>query len=123
MLKTLIAASAVTLITAMSGPSASMQSFPFPTNLSVEKPPVQFQGPPDAPASILYADPIMVDAVCRRAAGKSAPAGGIILACTLPSTRRQLMPDPCLYPDEYFASLQCHENAHLPRSDGSRWVH
>lgn len=122
MLKTLLLATATMLTQTMSGPSVSMQSFPFPTNLSVEKPPVQFQLAPDAPAVVLYADPVTVDAVCRRLADK-VPEGAIILACTVPSNRRQLMPDPCLFPDEYFASLQCHENAHLPRRDGTRWVH
>lgn len=101
---------AVTL--ALIGPSASR----------VEQAPPEFWGPPDAPALVMYADPVVVDAVCREASG-AVPAGYVVMACTNPGNRTQIMPDPCLYQDEYYARLQCHENAHLPRKDGTRWVH
>jgi hypothetical protein len=86
-----------------------------------ERPPVQYQGE-SVPAVILFAEPGLVDAVCREAASlKGAP--GRILACTNPNTSVMLLPDPCLYADGY-AELLCHERAHLKRPDGSiGWVH
>lgn len=86
---------------ALVGPSAAL----------VEKPPVQFQHPPREPAVVVWAHPFIVDSFCR--SRSDVPADMIVLACTFPGERFQVMPDPCLYPDEYYASLQCHENAHL----------
>lgn len=82
------------------GPSASL----------VEKPPVWFQRPPSAPAIIAFASPAAIDAFCRT---PETPANIVILACTFPDKHAIAMPDPCLFPGEYYASLQCHENGHL----------
>lgn len=96
---------------AMAGPSASI----------VEPAPADLRDAPHLPALVYYADPVVVDAACRGMA--KVPEGVTVLACTVPSTRRQLMPNPCLFPDEFYAALQCHENAHLPRADGRVWLH
>lgn len=101
---------AVTL--ALIGPSAT----------KVEPAPVDFWEAPDAPALVMYADPATVDAVCRQVSG-TVPAGYVVMACTNPANRTMIMPNPCLYQDEYYARLACHENAHLPRKDGRRWAH
>lgn len=88
----------------------------------VERPPAEFLTAPDAPVVIMFADPVTVDAVCRRAS-TPVPEGYVILACTRDDIRVQLMPDPCLFPDEFYASLQCHENAHLSRNNLTGWRH
>jgi len=85
-----------------------------------ERPPVQYQGD-SVPARILFAPPEVVDAVCRRAGNASSPYQ--ILACTNVANSTILMPDPCLYDDNY-ARLACHERSHLMRKDGSPgWSH
>ena len=83
-------------------------------------PPPEFQRAPDAPAVVIYGDPAAVDAFCREGTGL---IGGTIFACTFPVNRLQVMPNPCLFPDEFYARLQCHENGHLPRADGTNWRH
>lgn len=88
------------------------------TAADVQRPPERFQISPGlSPALVWYADPETVDAACKGLTGDANPKF-VILACTLPVERKQLLPNPCLYPDEYFASLVCHENAHL-----SGWAH
>ena len=79
----------------------------------VEPPPAQYQRPPANIAGVLYADPRTVDAVCRELSPTPVPDTTVILACTVPSTGRMLMPDPCLFSDEFYAALLCHENGHL----------
>lgn len=87
-----------------------------------ERPPVQYQGE-SVTASVFFAPPDVVDAVCKRVAGIPSDSPRIILACTNTNTSRILMPDPCLYADGY-AQLMCHERAHLNRADGSPgWSH
>lgn len=86
----------------------------------VDIPPPDFQRAPDAPAVVIYGHPAAVDAVCREGTGL---VGGTIFACTFPARRAQIMPNPCLFPDEFYARLQCHENGHLPRADGTHWRH
>lgn len=86
-----------------------------------ERPPIEFQGP-SVPAIVMFADPAIVDAVCRRLVPSANPKR-VILACTNPATGAMLLPDPCLYEDG-MAKLLCHEVAHLKRADGSPgWVH
>ena len=87
-----------------------------------ERPPVQYQGE-SVPALVMFADPVVVDAVCRQAVPNMKDDPRQILACTNPANSTMLLPDPCLYADGY-AMLACHERAHLNRRDGSRgWVH
>lgn len=86
-----------------------------------ERPPLEYQGP-SVPAVVMFADPEMVDAVCRRLVPGADPKR-TILACTNSATGAMLLPDPCLY-DDGFARLACHERSHLRREDGSPgWVH
>jgi len=123
MLKTLAAASAVTLITAMSGPSTHMQAFPLPAApdpLRIEGAPPQYWGEP-GPFIIAFADPAVVDAYCTR--GAPGPRGYVVLACTRDDVRQVAMPNPCLYQHEYYAKLLCHEQAHLSRPGLSGWRH
>lgn len=108
MVRTFLLATSFALV----APSASL----------VERPPVEYLTPPDAPVVVLFANPATVDAVCRRNA-PPVPEGYVILACTRDDIRAQLMPDPCLFPDEFYAALQCHENAHLSRKGLVGWRH
>lgn len=92
------------------------------TMLPCERPPVEYQGE-SVPARVLFAHPIVVDAVCKQAAGIPVDSPRIVLACTNPANNTILMPDPCLFDDAY-AKLVCHERAHLTRADGSPgWSH
>ncbi|GAA0768842.1 hypothetical protein [Brevundimonas olei] len=92
-----------------------------PSAALVERPPEAYLTAPDAPVTILFADPTTVHEVCSAAA--AIPDGFIAMACTRDDLRIQLMPDPCLFPDEFYASLQCHENAHLTRTGLPGWRH
>lgn len=92
------------VIVAMTGPSY---------HPLVEQPPARYMRPPANIAGVLYADPRTVDAVCRDLSAEPVPETTVILACTIPATGRMLMPDPCLFTDEFYAALLCHENAHL----------
>lgn len=92
-----------------------------PSAALVERPPEAYLTAPDAPVTILFADPATVHEVCSRAA--AVPEGYVAMACTRDDLRIQLMPDPCLFPDEFYASLQCHENAHLTRAGLPGWRH
>lgn len=108
---------ALILVAALAGPSAAqLPSAPDP--LWVERAPPEYWDAPDAPFVQLYADPETVNVVCGRA-----PAGQVILACTLAERRVILMPNPCLYQHEYYAKLACHEQAHLPRANRPGWSH
>lgn len=121
MLKILLTASVVTLITAMSGPSANMQALPSaPSPMAVEQAPPTHWGAPGA-FIIAFADPVEVDAYCRSSA--YVPPGFIVLACTRDDRRQVVMPNPCLYQHEYYAKLLCHEQAHLTRPGLSGWRH
>lgn len=123
MLKTLIAASAVTLITAMSGPSASMQErpFPFPSAPAagvVQGAPPEYWSPPDRPVVMLFADPAEVNEACGTSPGY------VTLACTVDGRQPvTLMPNPCLYQHEYYAKLLCHELGHVSRRGLPGWRH
>lgn len=113
MLKTLIAASAVTLITAMSGPSAYMQDAPVvgPTAANVEQPPVEFTGPPDRPFVVVIGTPYQVHHFC--AARGVVPPGYVVLACTLVAERVIVFPNCLPGQEEYCGALWRHEVAHL----------
>lgn len=117
MLKTLAAASAVTLITAMSGPSASMQDVqPFvPTPDKVEAPPAQYDHAPDRPFVVMVRSPYQVHMACG---GSPPPTTFIIMACTFLPQRVILMPHCTPEQDAYCGKLLRHEMAHL-----NGWVH
>ena len=86
-----------------------------------ERPPIEYQGE-SVPAVILFADPAVVDAVCRGLVPNADPTRQI-LACTNPGNNTILFPDPCLF-DDNTAALLCHERSHLRRPDGKPgWVH
>lgn len=117
MLKTLIAASAVTLITAMSGPSASMQDTPVfrPHADAVEPPPAQYDHAPDAPFVVMVGSPYQVHMACG---GQPPPTTTIIMACTFMPQRVILMPHCTPDQDAYCGKLLRHEMAHL-----NGWIH
>lgn len=86
-----------------------------------ERPPIEYQGD-SVPARVIFADPAVVDAVCRQAVPNADPTRQI-LACTNSANSTILFPDPCLY-DDNTAALLCHERAHLRRANGKAgWVH
>ncbi|MFC5373980.1 hypothetical protein ACFPIF_15560 [Brevundimonas faecalis] len=93
-----------------------------PSAALVERAPDSHLAAPDAPVVVMFADPVLVDQACRSAAAP-VPAGYVIMACTRDDIRAQIMPNPCLFPDEFYASLQCHENAHLSRKGVPGWRH
>lgn len=107
----MIRTSIIGVALALFGPSAAL----------VDRPPDAYLVAPDAPVTILFTDPRTVHEVCSAAAGT--PEGFVVMACTRDDLRIQLMPDPCLFPDEFYASLQCHENAHLSRTGLPGWRH
>ncbi len=117
MLKTLAAASAVTLIAAMSGPSASMQDVqPFvPTPEAVEAPPAKYDHAPTAPFVVMVGTPYQVHMACG---GQPPPARDIIMACTFMPRRVILMPHCPAEQDAYCGKLLRHEMAHL-----NGWAH
>ena len=117
MLKTLIAASAVTLITAMSGPSASMQEVRMfvPSPEAVEAPPAEYDRIPDAPFIVIVGTPYQVHMACG---GEPFPARYVIMACTNTARRVIVMPHCTPDQDEYCGKLLRHEKAHL-----NGWVH
>ncbi len=112
MLKTLIAASAVTLITAMSGPSVSMQSVRVfvPTPEAVETPPAEYDHAPDQPFVVMSGSPRQVHEACG---GAPLPARDIVMACTFMPQRLILLPHCGPGLDEYCGKLLRHEIAHL----------
>lgn len=92
------------------------------TMLPCERPPVEYQGE-SVPAVVVFAHPSVVNAVCKSAVGIPQDSPRIILACTNPMNSTILLPDPCLFADNY-AQLVCHERAHLRRVNGSPgWTH
>jgi hypothetical protein len=105
MLKTLIAASAVTLITAMSGPSA-----PWPPPSIIEQPPAKYDHAPIEPFVVLVGSPAQVHYACG---GAPLPTDTIYLACTFMPRRVILMPYCPPSADEYCGRLMRHEMAHL----------
>ena len=106
MLKTFAAASAVTLITAMSGPSAPMQAAPY-----VEEPPAMYAGIPDRPFVVVIGTPTQIDAACGAATTRL--PGTVILACTFPAERVILLPHCEAGAEAYCGALWRHEVAHL----------
>lgn len=117
MLKTLIAASAVTLITAMSGPSASMQEVRtfVPSPEAVEAPPAMYDHAPSQPFVVIVGTPYQVHMACG---GKPPPTANIIMACTFVPQRVILLPHCPTDLDAYCGRLLRHEMAHL-----NGWVH
>jgi hypothetical protein len=117
MLKTLIAASAVTLIPAMSGPSVSMQEVRLfvPTPDAVEAPPAMYDRIPDQPFVVIVGTPYQVHMACG---GKPPPTANIVMACTFMPRRVIVMPHCTPDQDAYCGKLLRHEKAHL-----NGWVH
>lgn len=110
MLKILLTASVVTLITAMSGPSATMQA--WPTAADVEEPPVEYQGAPSQPFAVVIGTPYEVHQTCSALAGPPAP-GYVLLACTVMPERVIVFPHCQPGQEEYCGKLWRHEVAHL----------
>lgn len=112
MLKTLIAASAVTLIATMSGPSASMQEVRtfVPSPEAVEAPPTEYDHAPDQPFVVIVGSPYQVHMACG---GQPPPTRNIVMACTFMPQRVILMPHCSPGLDEYCGRLMRHEMAHL----------
>ena len=112
MLKTLIAASAVTLITTMSGPSASMQEVRtfVPSPEAVETPPPEYDHAPSQPFVVIVGTPRQVHDACG---GQPLPAHDIIMACTFMPQRVILLPHCPADLDAYCGKLLRHEMAHL----------
>ncbi len=102
-------------------------------SVDVESASAPAQDGPLAPNSTLYSDgaapdryrgnftvvtvtdtPAGVDARCR-AAGASPPEGWTVRACIVRTQLGPLaiMPNPCGYPDQNYASLFCHEGGHV----------
>lgn len=117
MLKTFAAASVVTLITAMSGPSASMQEprLFVPEPAFVEEPPSQYDHIPDRPFVVVIGTPYQVHMACG---GQPPPTPTVIMACTLMPQRIIILPQCTPAQDEYCGRLLRHEKAHL-----NGWVH
>lgn len=84
------------------------------------RPPEQFTGNTPEPITVFYAEPFMVDTVCRELIEKGNPANQqippnwTIYACTNTASRRTILPDPCLpqFAGESFAAVACHEKGH-----------
>lgn len=84
------------------------------------RPPEEFTGNIPEPITVFYAEPFIVDAVCRELMAKGNPASQqlpphwTIYACTNRGQRRSILPDPCLpqYAGESFAATACHEKGH-----------
>jgi hypothetical protein len=117
MLKTLIAALAVTFAPTMSGPSASMQDVRVfvPSPEAVEAPPARYDHAPDAPFVVIVGTPRQIHDACG---GAPLPARDIIMACTFMPRRVILMPHCPAEQDAYCGKLLRHEMAHL-----NGWVH
>lgn len=82
-----------------------LQSVGLLTMQPCERPPVQYQGDPGS-FTVRLARPEDVDAECRAAGNQHIK--NQILACVWVQKREVLMPQPCLYADNY-AQLLCHE--------------
>ena len=97
------------LMAATSGdeqPVSPALSTPF---ASVEAAPVEYISP--AAAKILFLYPDGVESICLDAGVKPVPEGRTIVACAQGDVI--VMPDPCLYRDDNYARLLCHEKAHI----------
>ena len=83
-----------------------------------DAPPMEYRGP--ATAIVAFTTPEEVSRVCGK--DDPPPPGLQIVACSWPGKFAEgvvIMPDPCAWADtEYYAKIQCHENAHL-----RGWVH
>lgn len=71
-------------------------------------PPARYQG--DATVSVSFASTRGVNDRCAQVVGQS-PPGRHWGACHL-STGIIIFPNPCLYPDQPYAKLMCHELGH-----------
>jgi hypothetical protein len=73
--------------------------------------PMQYQGIPDHPVKVIFADQKHIDWYC----GKASP-GFYTLACAK-DPDVIIMPNPCIYPEyknpDSYARLMCHEKGHL----------
>ena len=112
MLKTLIAVSTAILLTAMPGPSASMQDVPTfaPSPDAVESPPPEYDHAPDQPFVVIVGSPYQVHMACG---GAEPPTSMIVMACTFMPQRVILLPHCPPDLDEYCGKLLRHEMAHL----------
>lgn len=117
MLKTIATASVVTLITAMSGPSVSMQEARVfvPTPEAVEAPPAMYDHAPDQPFVVVVGTPYQVHMACG---GRPPPTPTVVMACTFMPRRVIVLPQCTPDQDEYCGKLLRHEKAHL-----NGWVH
>ena len=104
-----VVAALVALIAATSEdehPVSPALSAPFAT---VEAAPVEYIGP--AAAKILFLYPEGVESLCLGAGVGPVPPGRTVVACAQDDVI--VMPDPCLYRDDSYAKLLCHEKAHI----------
>lgn len=76
---------------------------------SVEEAPAEYTGP--AAAKILFLYPNGVESICLAAGVKPVPEGRTVVGCTQSGVI--VMPDPCLYRDDNYARLLCHEKSHV----------
>lgn len=76
---------------------------------TVEPAPAQYTGP--VAAKILFLYPQGVESLCTSAGVGPVPSGRAVAACSQYDVI--VMPDPCLYRDDNYAKLLCHEKAHI----------
>jgi len=83
------------------------------TEWSDAMPPQRFRG--DGVATVFFLSRADVTSICS--AGRSPPAGGVVLACSTRKDGRRIvvMPNPCPAGEagDYWAQIMCHENGHL----------
>lgn len=70
-------------------------------------PPTDLRG--NNKTEVVYLDPLTVDLRCG---GDLDPTNGFIVACHFYKTDVTILPNPCLYKDEPYARLACHELGH-----------
>jgi hypothetical protein len=73
----------------------------------VTRPPAEFVGGPPIAMGLIVVPAHLIDAACRQIGGR---ASNMIVGCYVDGF--VILPDPCVFRDEVFAQIACHEVAH-----------
>jgi hypothetical protein len=73
----------------------------------VQRPPAEYLDGPSVGMGLIVVPANQIDPACRSIGGQ---APGLIVGCYREGV--VVLPDPCVFPDEIFAQIACHEVAH-----------
>lgn len=88
--------------------AAPLQRSHADTLALIPLPPPLLRG--DATATVHFAEPSKVTQLCG-----GAPEGKLLLGCATSDPPQMAVPNPCLFVDEIYGRLLCHEIGHIHR--------